>query len=65
LSQLQVGEKVLAGYILGGIEAAAPLPEIPNKGTWASNSMFAVYVTKTPSGAIPSSFAIKADPNTR
>lgn len=65
LSGLAAGEKVLAGYILGGIEAAAPLPETPNKGTWASNSLFAVYVTKTSSGAIPSSFAIKADPNTQ
>ncbi|MEN2280863.1 hypothetical protein AAGF08_01910 [Algoriphagus sp. SE2] len=65
LSGLAAGEKVLAGYILGGIEAAAPLPEIPNKGTWASNSLFAVYVTKTPSGAIPSSMGIKADPNTQ
>ncbi|WP_139316495.1 hypothetical protein [Algoriphagus marinus] len=65
LSGLAAGEKVLAGYILGGIEAAAPLPETPNKGTCASNSLFAVYVTKTPSGAIPSSFGIKADPNTQ
>ncbi len=65
LSGLEDGEKVLAGYILGGIEAEAPLPKIPNKGTWASNSLFAVYVTKTPSSAIPSSFAIRADPNTQ
>ncbi|SIO03027.1 hypothetical protein [Algoriphagus halophilus] len=65
LSGLSNGEKVLAGYILGGIEAAAPLPDRPNEGTWASNSIFAVYVTKTPSGAIPASFATKADPNTQ
>lgn len=52
--------RVLVGYIYGGIEAEYPLPLQPNHGTFVSNSLFAVYVTKKPSGAIPAKLATKA-----
>lgn len=60
LNNIPAGTKVLAGYVYGGIEAQNPFPSIPNEGTWVSNSLFAVYVTNSPSGAIPASFAKKA-----
>lgn len=55
LGNMTGGQRVLAGYIYGGIEAINPLPLIPNTGTVVSNSLFAVYLTKTPSAAIPAS----------
>jgi hypothetical protein len=60
LNNFPEGKRILVGYIFGGIEAEFPLPLQPNHGTTVSNSLFAVYVTKTPSPAIPASFAIKA-----
>jgi hypothetical protein len=60
LTNVPSGAKILAGYIYGGIEAKDPFPLIPNQGTWVSNTLFAVYVTNSPSGAIPASFAKKA-----
>ena len=57
LSNVPSDSKILAGYIFGGIEAQNPFPSIPNQGTWVSNTLFAVYVTNTPSGAIPASNA--------
>ncbi|MDX5339657.1 MAG: hypothetical protein LPK25_11545 [Cyclobacteriaceae bacterium] len=60
LNNFPEGSKVLVGYIYGGIEAEFPLPLQPNHGTFVSNSLFAVYVTRTPSAAIPASFATKA-----
>lgn len=64
LKNIPSGTRVLAGYIYGGIEAEQPLPLRPNFGTFVSNSVFAVYVTNTPSGGIPALKAIKADANT-
>lgn len=55
LSSLQPGQRILIGYIYGGILAQNPLPLQPNSGTSASNSMFEVYLTSAPSGAIPGS----------
>lgn len=60
LSKINAGSKVLVGYIFGGIEAQEPLPLKPNEGTFVSNSLFAVYVSNTPSSAIPATNAIKA-----
>jgi hypothetical protein len=60
LNNFPEGSRVLVGYIYGGIEAEFPLPLQPNHGTFVSNSLFAVYVTRTPSAAIPASFATKA-----
>lgn len=57
LNKLPVGEKTLVGYIYGGIEAEFPLPLKPNSGTFVSNTLFAVYVTNTPSAAIPADLA--------
>jgi hypothetical protein len=56
LNALPSNTRVLAGYIFGGIEAQNPLPFIPNTGTFVSNSVFAVYITNTPSAAIPASY---------
>jgi hypothetical protein len=53
LSALPPNTRILAGYIYGGIEAQNPLPFRPNTGTFVSNSVFAVYLTNTPSAAIP------------
>ena len=47
----------------GGIEANAPLPLIPNLGTSASSSVFAVTLTMAPSSVIPASKATFANPN--
>ncbi|RLD21514.1 MAG: hypothetical protein DRI69_03865 [Bacteroidetes bacterium] len=55
LTSVSDGSRVLVGYIYGGIEAVNPLPEIPNTGTSVSNSLFAVYLTTTPSDAMPAS----------
>ncbi|MBC6365676.1 hypothetical protein [Algoriphagus sp. AK58] len=60
LSKVPNGEKILAGYIYGGIEAENPLPRAPNTGTFVSNSLFAVYLNPKPSGAIPAEKAKKA-----
>ena len=48
-------KRTLIGYIYGGIEAQNPLPLAPNTGTFVSNSVFAVYLTRTPTAAIPGS----------
>jgi hypothetical protein len=53
LSEFSNGARQLIGYIYGGIEAENPLPLRPNTGTGVSNSLFAVYLSKTPSAAIP------------
>jgi hypothetical protein len=63
LSKMSPGESRVVGYIYGGIEATAPLPLIPNLGTSASSSVFAVTLTKTPSSVIPASKATFANPN--
>lgn len=55
LGKTSEGSRYLVGYIYGGIEAKDPFPEIPNTGTKASNTLFAVYLSKTPSDAIPAS----------
>jgi hypothetical protein len=63
LSRLKPGESRLVGYIYGGIEAEAPLPLIPNHGTSASASVFAVTLTRTASTVVPASKATWADPS--
>jgi hypothetical protein len=63
LSKMKPGESRVVGFIYGGIEAAAPLPLIPNFGSSASSSVFAVTLTKTPSSVIPASKATFANPN--
>lgn len=50
-------EKVLIGYIYGGIEAEAPLPKVPNTGTFVSNSFFEVYISNENFNVIPASKA--------
>ena len=57
LPKISATAKQLIGYIYGGIEAQNPLPLIPNTGTFVSNSVFAVYLVRTPAAAIPASFA--------
>lgn len=63
LSKMKPGESRVVGLIYGGIEAAAPLPLIPNHGTSASSSVFTVTVTRTPSPVIPAGKATFANPN--
>jgi hypothetical protein len=55
LASIPGGNRILIGYIYGGIEAQNPLPLIPNTGTFVSNSVFEVYLTVTPTAAIPAS----------
>lgn len=57
LHRFPAGKRILVGYIYGGIEAEFPFPYKPNTGTFVSNSLFAVYLTNSPSAAIPTSFA--------
>jgi hypothetical protein len=63
LSKMKPGESRVVGYIYGGIEAEFPLPLIPNFGSSASSSVFAVTLTRTPSSVIPASEATFANPN--
>ena len=53
LASFPASEKQLVGYVYGGIQADFPLPLIPNQGSHASNALFAVYLSRTPSDAIP------------
>ena len=56
LSQLSPGQTMVIGYIYGGVLADYPLPVIPNYGTHASNALYQVILTYSPSsGYIPSS----------
>ncbi|MES2649096.1 MAG: hypothetical protein V4717_19620 [Bacteroidota bacterium] len=55
LANFSNNSKQLVGYIYGGVEAQNPLPLRPNTGTFVSNSLFAVYLTRTPTAAIPAS----------
>ena len=49
---------VLIGHIYGGIDADFPLPKIPNYGSQASNALYSVMLTNSPSaGHIPASQA--------
>jgi hypothetical protein len=63
LSSMANGSRQLVGYIYGGIEATNPLPLIPNTGTVSTNSLFAVYLTHTPSDAMPASVAHNSGKN--
>lgn len=55
LPRVSTNNKLLLGYIFGGVEAQNPLPLEPNTGTFVSNSVFAVYLLRAPSAAIPAS----------
>ena len=55
LNSIPPGNKIEIGYIYGGIEAQNPLPLQPNTGTTVSNTLFKVYLTRTPTAAIPAS----------
>ena len=52
LDALPAGRNFI-GVIYGGIEAQNPLPLAPNTGTSPSNSLFGVYLTRTPVAALP------------
>lgn len=56
LAALSPNQKIPIGYIYGGIEAQNPLPLVPNTGTIVSNTVFMVYLTRTPTGAIPAKY---------
>jgi hypothetical protein len=60
LTSLAHGRRILAGYFFGGILSDNPLPLKPNTGTQASDRLYEVYVTRTPSGAIPMKYATPA-----
>jgi hypothetical protein len=56
LAQVGAGASMTIGYIYGGIEAAYPLPKIPNYGTAATNALYQVVLSMNPSsGFIPAS----------
>jgi hypothetical protein len=66
LASIPKGTRLLIGYIYGGVEAQNPLPKAPNTGTFVSNSIFEVYLTITPTSAIPASLgheSLKKDQN--
>ncbi len=64
LPKISSTSKQLIGYIYGGIEAVNPLPLKPNTGTFVSNSVFAVFLIRTPAAAIPASFAHESTKDT-
>ncbi|MEO5649091.1 MAG: hypothetical protein ABIR03_04105 [Ginsengibacter sp.] len=53
LNAIPIKTRMKIGYIYGVIEAQNPLPLTPNKGSFVTNSVFAVYLTRTPTPAIP------------
>ncbi|HEY0189825.1 MAG TPA: hypothetical protein VGC42_01805 [Kofleriaceae bacterium] len=55
LDKWHAGDRKLVGYLFGGIAATNPLPLQPNSGTVATNQLFEVYVTLSPSAAYPAS----------
>ncbi|MEO8720140.1 MAG: hypothetical protein ABI297_01220 [Ginsengibacter sp.] len=57
LALIPPGKKIAIGYIYGGIESENPLPLQPNYGTVVSNILFTVYLTRTPTAAIPARYA--------
>ncbi len=66
LARFSQGQRFLAGYIYGGIEAQNPLPLAPNTGTFVSNSLFEVYLSPVTTQVLPASDAhksTKADAN--
>jgi hypothetical protein len=63
LDRLQPGERVLAGYVFGGLESDFPLPLRPGCGTCASNRLLHAYVTRTPEAAYPASMGQKSVQN--
>jgi len=60
LDAFQAGESAVVGYVFGGIAAIFPYALAPNNGTYASNTLFAVTLTKTPSSAWPASAGKRA-----
>jgi hypothetical protein len=63
LDTLPAGRNFI-GIIYGGIESENPLPLKPNSGTSPSNSLFKVYLTRTPVAALPAAkHGHKADRN--
>jgi hypothetical protein len=60
LDQLQPGERVLAGYILGGIRSDFAFPLRFGCGTCTSDRLLSVYVTNTPSAAYPAGVGMPA-----
>lgn len=62
-------ERVMIGYIFGGIDADNPLPQVTNTGTQATNAVYQVFLTRKPSDGIPASKGNEAvstiDPSTR
>lgn len=63
LDKMPQDQKVLVGFIYGGIEAQNPLPLIPNTGTFVSNSLFKVFLSRKPYGVIPASKAKESAQN--
>ncbi len=63
LDAFQPGESAVVGYVFGGIAAVFPYALIPSHGTYASNTLFAVTLTKTPSAAWPASVGKTATTN--
>lgn len=56
LSRISPGATVRIGHIYGGIDADFPLPKIPNHGSQATNALYRVMLTNSPSaGYIPAS----------
>jgi hypothetical protein len=62
LSGFQAGESAVIGYIHGGIAAVFPYALTPGHGTFASNVLFEVRLTRNPSAAIPGRAAHIANP---
>lgn len=63
LNALTNGQSVRIGWVYGGILAQNPFPVFPSTGTAATNMLQEVWITNTPSSAIPASKGIPAKPS--
>lgn len=61
LSAVEEGDRKLIGYIFGGTESDAPFPEAVDAETWATHSLFKVYLQHRPSDAIPADQGFKSE----
>ena len=60
LDKFTDGESAIVGHVYGGIAAVFPYALIPSHGTFASNTVFEVRLTRKPSAAYPADKAKEA-----
>jgi len=65
LSGIKPGQSVVAGYLYGSIASVFPYALIPSQGTFPSNALLEIRVTRELSQTIPATEGIAAEVTTR